>query len=339
MNAPAAAPAPVAAGANLPVAAKRTRAITTPEGLALALVLASRGARAGALILDVMIILFSLIIFHIVLLAVAGGLISGVSDTILSAPSGAAEFLQILLIIVLFLGWYGYFLVQELGPRGATLGKRIMGIRVAARRGQRLTPEAVIARNLLRDIEIFYPLAFIFSTAFRALDGEEGSALVWVATGWFALFALLPFFNRDALRAGDIIAGTWVVEAPRMRLAKALSTTSAAASAAANANATATMSDGAAITFSEAELGIYGERELQVLERLLREGKDEAIATVHASICRKIGRDASPDASRGTSRGASKGDQRAFLEAFYAALRAKLEKDMRFGKRKADKFS
>ena len=40
-----------------------------------------------------------------------------------------------------------------------------------------------------------------------------------------------------------------------------------------------------------------------------------------------------PDRSPGA------GDERAFLEAFYAQLRAKLEGDMRFGKRKADKFS
>ena len=33
------------------------------------------------------------------------------------------------------------------------------------------------------------------------------------------------------------------------------------------------------------------------------------------------------------------GDERAFLEAFYAQLRARLEGGMRFGKRKADKFS
>ena len=36
---------------------------------------------------------------------------------------------------------------------------------------------------------------------------------------------------------------------------------------------------------------------------------------------------------------AGSGDDRAFLEAFYAALRARLEGDMRFGKRKKDKFS
>ena len=45
------------------------------------------------------------------------------------------------------------------------------------------------------------------------------------------------------------------------------------------------------------------------------------------TICRKIGWN--PGA----------GDERAFLEAFYAQLRARLEGGMRFGKRKANKFS
>lgn len=310
-----------AAAVPLLPATRRARQITTPEGLTLPLMVASRGARAGALILDVMIILFALITFHIALIAVAGGLIDGVGSGFDAAPSGASEFLQIMLIIVLFVGWYGYFLVQELGPRGGTLGKRIMGLRVAARSGERLTAEAVIARNLLRDIEIFYPLVFILVTGAQALSGEQSGAIIWAAAGWFVLFALLPFFNRDALRAGDIIAGTWVVEAPRIRLASALS---AASTPLAEANAKPAAIE---YRFAPAELAIYGERELQVLEKLLREANTQAIITVHAAICRKIGRDQGADY------------ERAFLEAFYAALREKLEKDMRFGKRKADKFS
>ena len=60
---------------------------------------------------------------------------------------------------------------------------------------------------------------------------------------------------------------------------------------------------------------------------MLREAQPEALAAVHATICRKIGWD--PGA----------GDERAFLEAFYAQLRARLEGNMRFGVRKADKYS
>ena len=84
---------------------------------------------------------------------------------------------------------------------------------------------------------------------------------------------------------------------------------------------------GASYRFSEKELAVYGEYELQTLERVLREGRPEAIASVHEAICRKIGWN--PGA----------GDERAFLEAYYAQLRARLEGGMRFGKRKADKFS
>jgi uncharacterized RDD family membrane protein YckC len=303
----------------LPVAQKRAREVMTPEGLALPLTLAARGSRAGALILDVMIIVFGLIAFHIALITVASGLIDGSGDMFGSAPSGASEFLQIMLIIAVFVSWYGYFLVQELGPRGATLGKRIVGIRIAARDGQRLTPEAVIARNLLRDIEIFYPLVFMLVVSISSAAGEEIGSQLGLATLWFGLFILFPFFNRDALRAGDVIAGTWVVETPRTRLAKALSTEGAARGTSAVT--------GVRYQFGEAELSVYGEHELQTLERMLREAGPDALATVHQTICGKIGWEP------------GSGDERAFLEAFYAQLRAKLEKDMRFGKRKADKYS
>jgi uncharacterized RDD family membrane protein YckC len=300
---------------------KRARTLITPEGIALPITIASRGSRAGALVLDVMIIVFTLIAFVLLLVWIAEGLLTDTPLDPNGAPSGAQEFLLILLALVIFCSWYGYFLVQELSPRGATLGKRIVGIRVAARGGGRLTAEAVIARNLLRDIEIFYPLVFLLELTVMSSSGEDIGVLAWVATGWFVLFLLLPFFNRDAMRAGDIIAGTWVVERPRTKLADVLSTQGAAA---ARGESQVT---GVRYDFGEAELSIYGEKELQTLERMLRDAQPEALAAVHATICRKIGWD--PGA----------GDERAFLEAFYAQLRAKLEGEMRFGKRKADKFS
>jgi uncharacterized RDD family membrane protein YckC len=300
---------------------RRSRMMVTPEGLALPVTVASRAARAGALILDVLIIAGGLIAFHLLINWVAGGLLEGTAFDPAAAPRGAQEFLQILLVIVSFVTWYGYFLVQELGPRGATLGKRMVGLRIAGRSGGRLASEAVIARNLLRDIELFYPLVLTLGLLLLSLDRDEIGPLAWAATGWFALFALFPFFNHDALRAGDIIAGTWVVEAPRARLAATLSTQGAAATRGASEIT------GARYEFGEVELSVYGEKELQTLEKMLRESQPEALEAVHAAICRKIGWNP------------GEGDERAFLEAFYAQLRAKLEGDMRFGKRKADKFS
>lgn len=300
---------------------KLSRTMVTPEGLALPIRIGARGSRAGALILDVMIIVGSILAFNYALYWIAGGLLEGSALDPAATSRGAQEFLQILVVMADFLVWYGYFLVQELGPRGATLGKRMVGLRIASRSGRRLTPEAVIARNLLRDIELFYPLIFVLVVLVQSVEGEGDPLLGWIATGWFALFLLLPFFNRDALRAGDIVAGTWVVEAPRTRLADTLSTQGAAATRGASAVT------GARYEFGEAELSVYGEKELQTLEKMLREARPEALAAVHETICRKIGWN--PGA----------GDERAFLEAFYAQLRAKLEGDMRFGKRKADKFS
>ncbi|MCL9998679.1 MAG: RDD family protein [Erythrobacter sp.] len=300
---------------------KRARTLVTPEGLALPIAIAPRAARAGALIIDFMILLFGLIIVQITIYYIARGLLNATGFDPDEMSSAALEFLGIAMAILVFCAWYGYFLVQELGPRGATLGKRIVGIRIAARGAARLTPEAVIARNLLRDIEIFYPLITLLVLAMLAERGEPIGVLGWVVTGWFALFLLFPFFNRDALRAGDIIAGTWVIERPRAKLAKVLSTEGAAAAEGASGVT------GVRYAFGEAELSIYGEKELQTLERMLRDSPHEALQAVHATICRKIGWD--PGA----------GDERAFLEAFYAQLRAKLEADLRFGKRKADKFA
>jgi len=300
---------------------KRARTLITPEGIGLPITLASRGSRAGALILDVMILVFGFLAFFLALVWIAEGLFEGTELDPNGIPNGAQEFPLILLVLLGFTVWYGYFLVQELGPRGATFGKRVVGIRVAARGGGRLTPEAVIARNLLRDIELFYPLVYLIVLAVMSATDEDVGLLAWVTTAWFALFLLFPFFNRDALRAGDVIAGTWVVERPRAKLADVLSTQGAAAPRGASAVT------GARYEFGEAELSVYGEKELQTLERMLREAQPDALSAVHATICRKLGWE--PGA----------GDERAFLEAFYAQLRAKLEGEMRFGKRKADKFS
>lgn len=305
--------APLTASApHLAHQAKRHRDVVTPEGIALPFTVATRSARVGALLLDFVILYGSMFVFLILLLIFGSSMGPALED---ETPNGALEFLAVVGILFYFLMRYGYFLYFELGPRGATLGKRAAGIRVAARDGGRLTPEAVIARNLLRDIELFTPILLIMT----APDGSGGLA-GFAALIWFCLFMALPFLNKDALRAGDLIAGTWVVEAPKAKLQSTLSTEGAAARGASDVT-------GARYEFGEAELAIYGEYELQTLERVLREDRPDAIEAVAKTICQKIGWNP------------GSGDERAFLEAYYAQLRARLEGDMRFGKRKADKFS
>jgi uncharacterized RDD family membrane protein YckC len=292
-------------------ALRRRRMLLTPEGLALPFNVAGRGARAAALILDLILITVLMVAVTLILVFVFAGMFSiRVTEDRLSP---GLEIVAVMWISAMFLFRYGYFLYFELGPRGATPGKRGAGIRIAARDGGRLSAEAVIARNLLRDIEIFMPLVFLLTA------GSEGGLANWAAFGWLLVFVLFPFFNRDHLRAGDIIAGTWVVEAPRRKLEQAMSLGEAARGH--------SLATGAEYRFGDEELSIYGEYELQALEQVLRQNNNEALVAVAETICGRIGWQP------------GSGDERAFLEAFYAQLRARLERGMRFGKRKADKYS
>ncbi len=300
--------------AALPARSDRRRTLVTPEGIAMPVVLASRGTRFGALLIDLIIIAATWLVVTLVAVLIAtqldklaGGKLKVTADGFGLALQGVIIFY----IALMFLTRYGYFLFFELGPRGATPGKRMTGIRIAARGGGRLTTEMVLARNLIRDIEIFMPIAALLSA-----QGEGPTG--WASAAWFLVFALFPFFNRDRLRAGDVIGGTWVIEAPKRKLEAVMSTGKVAA------NGTSAHT-GASYRFGEAELAIYGEYELQTLERVLREDRNEAIVAVHEAICRKIGWN--PGA----------GDERAFLEAYYTQLRSRLEAGMRLGRRKADK--
>jgi len=293
------------------------RALVTPEGVALNVAIAPAGARIGALFIDLAILfgLFLAVLIGFALLAWA------YAATGLPTPSdGFGELVIVLLIIIVFLARNAYFLFFELGSRSATWGKRIVGIRVAARDGGRLTADAIIARNLVRDIEMFLPLIFMTS---GGVQGQLSDFAAMAGTIWVAVFLLFPLLNKDRLRCGDLIAGTWVVQSKRTSLGALVASASGTSmldhdkSSPLNGN----------YQFSDAELSVYGEYELQMLEQVLRSDNQDALETVCNSICVKIGWNP------------GSGDERAFLEAYYTQLRARLERNMRFGNRRADKFS
>jgi len=294
---------------------RKERILVTPEGISLPVTVAGRGARLGALILDLIFIAMLMVCSTLALAQIAGGVGQFMREAEgKGASAQALQFLMIVWIVIMFLFRNAYFLYFELGPRGATPGKRLTGIRIAARDGGRLTAEMVIARNLLRDIELFLPIPLIM------MAGAD-SGMAWLAAaGWFGIFMLFPLFNRDRLRAGDVIAGSWVLERPRQKLEAAMT----AVQAPAGEEETAPTQK---YRFEEAELAVYGEFELQSLERVLREDRGESIETVYQTIAAKIGR------SDGW------GDERRFLSEYYTQLRARLEAGMRMGRRKADKYS
>ncbi|MEP9400863.1 RDD family protein [Sphingomonas sp. VNH70] len=276
------------------------RQLLTPEGVPLKVRLGSAGARAGAFVIDALIML---------------GVLIGATLLILAAvPYGGAA-AKSLYQIVWLLGFFTlrnfYFVLHESGRRAATPGKRLMKLRVVSRDGARLTGSAVLARNLMREVEVFLPLLFL-GFAFAEGMADKWTAILGLC--WTLLFLFFPLFNRERVRAGDLIAGTCVVERDVAKLGEDLLVETAHASERARI-----------APFTTAELDAYGTFELQRLEEVLRRNDRADLYEVASAIRRKIGR-------------ADDRADLAFLEAYYAALRGHLERKLLFGKRKRDKF-
>jgi uncharacterized RDD family membrane protein YckC len=320
---------------------KERREVITPEGVPISFELASVGDRAGALILD-------LVFQFIAILAVA--LIASLA---LGASFQRDSWLRPLVLIALFLLQNFYFAFFELRWQGWTPGKRVVGIRVIDSRGGPLEPSAILARNLMRELELWMPIRFLIGG--RAMWPDAPGWAFIVASLWTLIFLLLPLFNRDRLRAGDLVGGTWVVMQPKPVLLPDLAATSEVArpggfagSTASNASAASggatgragqtgsagfALAPAAPFAFTEAQLGVYGEFELTVLEQALRgEPGPERTASLIA-ITNKIRAKLRYEP---TVRAA---DVELFLNTYYTAVRAHLERRRLFGKRKADKYS
>ncbi|HET6523399.1 RDD family protein [Sphingopyxis sp.] len=273
--------------------AKKIRQFVTPEGVDLELRIASAGLRFGALLVDIILILLALFLFSLFMLWVG-----------LASRSDVTVVVWLLGSFVLRTFWFIGF---ELGSRAATPGKRLMGIRVVARDGGRLTADAVVARNLIRELELFLPLMMLGSGA--AEDMVSGW-IILAGVLWSLTLSLFLLFNRDRMRMGDLIAGTWVVMAQRVKLDADIAVDAA----------------GGAMSFTEAELAVYGIFELQELERVLRGRDPRAMREVADAIRAKIGRPVAEEDD-------------VFLLSYYRQLKARLERKLLFGKRREDKYA
>jgi uncharacterized RDD family membrane protein YckC len=272
------------------------RQFVTPEGVDLKLDLAGAGERASAFILDAIIMILILVAFTLVLALIG----TGTGDN----GDAVATMIWLLGFFLLRNAWFTMF---ELSGRGATPGKRVLGLRVVARDGARLTGGAVIVRNAMREIELFLPLSFL---GVNASASRVESLMYLLAFAWVAVFLFFPLFNRDRLRVGDLLAGTWVVHTVRGTLAPDLVSEEAPS---------------ARRVFSDAALDLYGVYELQTLEDVLRRRHWESIHTVASLIRTKAGL---PD----------EGDDFGFLTDYYIALCARLEREAMLGRRRQDKY-
>jgi uncharacterized RDD family membrane protein YckC len=283
-----------------PTISKMSRSFVTPEGVDLKLELGDAGQRAAAFLIDLAIIVGTLIGFTVI--AILAGVGSG--------SLFGLEWVLIIWILVAFVLRSFYFVIFELSAKAATPGKRMLGLRVAARNGGRLQAQSVLARNAMRELEVFIPLALLGA---RADGGGAESWMYLLSFVWVAIFVFFPLFNKDRLRPGDLVGGTWVVRTPKQALMRDISET--------NPRVAPTH------VFTTAQLDVYGVKELQVLEQVLRTQDVDTMKSVTERICAKIGVPYRWDRS-----------DYEFLSAYYNALRGKLETSLLMGKRRADKF-
>ena len=305
----------MSAGSTNRLASNKSISLSTPEAVELTFELATISARLGAFMID----FFALMLFTVVLLVVCA---FAMGLTGLSEPMAIG-------LVGVFLVRQFYFTFFEVAWHGATPGKRALNIRVISRDGGGLTVDAVVTRNLLRDVELFLPLALVFA-------GEQVFGRVpwwsWMpAIAWVFVVSLMPYLTKERLRAGDLAAGTVVVRVPRVLLQHdeaARASVAPAAPTLANAN----LVDGA-LRFTSAQLGVYGEKELETLADLMRRINDgKATRADQSHIARTIAKKIDYDGREPIE------DPTRFLRSFYKQQRAVLEKQLLFGKRKADKY-
>jgi uncharacterized RDD family membrane protein YckC len=293
----------------------RIHKVLTPEGLSLPFVVAPSGDRAGAFLIDLLVILGGTVLAW---LLAAGMALVGLGEVGLSFA-----------ILAGFLLWNFYFIYFEVHRGGTTWGKRRAGLRVISRDGGPLTAEAVISRNLMRNLEFYLPAIALLAP--EAMFPEMPGWGRLLAVVWLLVFALMPLFNQDRLRCGDMVAGTLVVKAPAVVLLSDLSDRPAQRPSA-RADRPAPPRPEEEFPFTREQLDIYGVHELQVLEDLLRRDDQGTLdGRILEEVCDKI------KTKIGWPRERWDVPPRRFLDAFYRAQRALLEQKMLFGQRRERK--
>ena len=282
--------------------------IVSPEGVVLDVEIADNWTRFGAFTLD----------FLFWMLATLGVYILAILMLFAFKSEKSVLIGMTVFTLLAFLLRNLYFIHFELAWQGRSPGKLICGLRVIDRSGGPLTPSAIIARNLTREVEVFLPLSFYIN--FQATSGI-GAWQQLALLGWVLIISALPLFNREHLRGGDLIGGTLVIAMPKHILLEDLSKTAA--------NFLFPGEQG--YQFTRQQLGAYGAFELQVLEEMLRRPPGAETTKLLEQVCIKICNKIAWNEPVPLS------DTRQFLAAFYAAERGELEREQLFGRYRADK--
>jgi uncharacterized RDD family membrane protein YckC len=154
--------------------------VTTPEGVEFSFCLASPVLRAGALMIDWMVIMAAW--------SVVGSLLALLHLVSFDAGQG-------LMIVMFFVLSRGYDIYAEWAWRGQTLGKRLLRLRVVDARGLRLSFTQCLLRNLLRFIDAL-PFAYAVGGV-AALLNSRGQRLGDLVAGTLVVHEPLEWVPEE----------------------------------------------------------------------------------------------------------------------------------------------
>ncbi|NLO39572.1 MAG: RDD family protein [Ruminiclostridium sp.] len=154
--------------------------VQTPENVSLEFELAGSGSRGVAVAIDMIIQGIVVSIISIILLVIAG---ESSMNLLLVQENTLYIVIALLLTFVL---QFGYFFLFEVFMKGATPGKKIVGLKVIMANGEPISVTAALIRNFIR----------------------IGDML----PGIYAVGVITVFFSSKYMRVGDIAANTVVVK-------------------------------------------------------------------------------------------------------------------------------
>jgi|HubBroStandDraft_4_1064222.scaffolds.fasta_scaffold00015_71 uncharacterized RDD family membrane protein YckC len=174
----------------------RTLEVRTPESIAFHYELAGLGSRFLAVMVDqaIQILIIAAIFAGLIL---AGSRLQAARHGPSAISDQLATSLAIALIVsIVFVVFFGYFIVFEAAWNGQTPGKKLLGLRVVRDGGYPVDFGASLIRNLIR-------------------VGE------WIV-GYYILAAISALISPENKRLGDLAAGTIVVRDARLAVPRDL---------------------------------------------------------------------------------------------------------------------
>ncbi len=160
--------------------------IETPEHVELQFALASLGNRFLACAVDHLIQVLTAIIVFVVLITVSSTL-NQFGKRVFDQASSGSLWAIALMIVLIFVIFFGYFAIFESIWSGQTPGKRILKLRVIKEDGRPINTFDALARNLLRLVDS-------------------------MPTPYYSIGILSVFVSERSKRLGDFVANTVVIK-------------------------------------------------------------------------------------------------------------------------------